>query len=108
MMPLEIGNHTLRSETDTSGSLVVQARLSFSAVASGIPELLPRLRHPAGGHLRLSDPLQRGNVALALLDAEGASRMEGATRGEIHEAGRESLDGAQRLVRLRVEARDRS
>src|SRR6266571_9222546 len=76
--PDAMGNHTLRSETEMSGSLVVHARVSFSAVASGTLQLLSRLGDPARGHLGLTDPLQRRCVSRAALDAEGAAGMEGA------------------------------
>src|SRR5207302_4592511 len=63
-IPDETGNQTFRSETETSGSAVVQARVSvLTGAPSGTFELCPRLRHPARRKLRVGHRLQGGHVA---------------------------------------------
>src|SRR5258706_2520832 len=74
------GNHFLRSRTDSSGwSGVHTAFRPWRGATSTILELLAALRHPAGGHLGLADPLQRWPVLGAPLDSKRAARVEGAT-----------------------------
>src|SRR5256884_7979976 len=107
-IPDATGNHIFRSLTETSGSLVVHARLSgLTDVASGTLQLRARLRDPARGKLRLADPQQRRHVPRAALDLERAARVEGAAARQVDQVGRQPLDRLQRFVAVLVESRDR-
>src|SRR5438270_840453 len=106
--PDATGNQTLRSLTVTNGSLVVQALLRCLAAVSATFELRSGLRHPARRALRRPDLRERWRVPRAPVDAKHAARMERAPGGKVDEAGRQALDGPERLVLLGVEARDRA
>src|SRR5215467_374169 len=106
--PDATGNHTLRSETVTSGSLAVHARVSRLALAASTTlQLRARLRHPARSLLRVADAQEGRHVTRALLDSKRAPRVESAAAGQVDEVGRQAFDGLERFASLRVEARDR-
>src|SRR6266581_3164648 len=105
--PDATGNQTFRSVTETSGSLTVHARVRGLAVAASATfQLRPRLRDPARRLLRVADAQERRHVARALLDPECAPRVERASAREVDQVRWQALDGLERLVGLRVEARD--
>src|SRR2546422_1343330 len=104
--PEATGNHVFSPRTDTSGSEVVQARVSWACAVSGILQLHAGLGDPASGEL-IPDAVQGRDVARAALDLERTPRVKGTPRRRCNQVWRHAFDRFQRFVPLGVEAWDR-
>src|SRR3954471_1728407 len=107
MMPLRIGNQTLRFSTSTRGP--PELTLAGASANDGGPRPLPLLnRHgvEAGDHVPGLDLAERRHLLARLFDLVAATGLERAGVGLAQHVARRSFDRLQLRLSLGVETRD--